>query len=91
MVNWSDPDAIAGQAAAFMQVLLVLLGLYAWEVLNTMSFDYNILVKWRDIKVSFPISTWFIAPRVLIDFVYCGLIVANGKLLFSLCIAGTKN
>lgn len=52
MVNWSDPQTIAAQAQAFVQVLLVLLGLYAWEVLNTLKFDHNLLVKWRDFKVS---------------------------------------
>jgi hypothetical protein len=62
MVNWSDPAVVAGQGAAFVQVLLVLLGLYAWEVLNTLSFDYNILLKWRDFKVSpLCVSAWFIA------------------------------
>lgn len=52
MINWSDPVNIAAQAQAFVQVLLVLLGLYAWEVLNTLTFDYNLVVKWKDFKVS---------------------------------------
>ncbi|KAG9075158.1 hypothetical protein FS749_013194 [Ceratobasidium sp. UAMH 11750] len=58
MVNWSDPEVVAGQAAAFVKILLVLLGMYAWELLNTMTFDYNLLVKWKDFK--WPMSVYFI-------------------------------
>lgn len=50
MVNWSDPQLIELQAAAFVKVLLVLLGIYGWEFLETLSFDYKLLVKWRDFK-----------------------------------------
>ncbi|CAE6424134.1 unnamed protein product [Rhizoctonia solani] len=51
MVNWSDPEIIAKQAVAFSQLLLVLLGLYTWEIFNNLGFDYNIIVNWRDFKV----------------------------------------
>ncbi|KAF8609520.1 hypothetical protein BDV93DRAFT_602180 [Ceratobasidium sp. AG-I] len=64
MINWSDPVNIAAQAQAFVQVLLVLLGLYAWEVLNTMRFDYNLLVKWRDFK--WPMAVYFICRYSLL-------------------------
>ncbi|KAG8747919.1 hypothetical protein FRC10_010538 [Ceratobasidium sp. 414] len=67
MINWSDPQVIAAQAGAFVKILLVLLGMYAWEVLNTMTFDYNLLVKWKDFKVIssahsdlWPMSVYFI-------------------------------
>ena len=76
MVNWSDPVNIAAQAQAFVQVLLVLLGIYAWEILNTMSFDYNLLVKWRDFKVS---SRHF-SPVRKSDPVLLLCLVAYGKL-----------
>lgn len=64
MVNWSDPQTIAAQAQAFVQVLLVLLGLYAWEVLNTLKFDHNLLVKWRDFK--WPMAVYFICRYSLL-------------------------
>ncbi|QRV76416.1 hypothetical protein RhiJN_04431 [Ceratobasidium sp. AG-Ba] len=51
MVNWSDPHIIEVQAGAFVKILLVLLGLYAWEFLESLSFDYSLFVKWRDFKV----------------------------------------
>ncbi|ELU43170.1 hypothetical protein AG1IA_02810 [Rhizoctonia solani AG-1 IA] len=50
MVNWSDPEIIGKQAAAFSQLLLVLLGLYTWEVFNSLDFDYSIIANWRDFK-----------------------------------------
>lgn len=68
MVNWSDPVVIGKQAQAFAQVLLVMLGVYSWEVLNTLEFDYKIFAKWKDFKVSChrPRRTLNIASRVLI-------------------------
>jgi len=64
MINWSDPAVIATQAQAFVQVLLVLLGLYAWEVLNTLTFDYNLLVKWKNFK--WPMAVYFICRYSLL-------------------------
>ncbi|CAE6419690.1 unnamed protein product [Rhizoctonia solani] len=58
MVNWSDPEIIAKQAVAFSQLLLVLLGLYTWEVFNSLEFDYNIIVNWRDFK--WPMVVYFV-------------------------------
>ncbi|KAB5593402.1 Transmembrane protein [Ceratobasidium theobromae] len=50
MVNWSDPQVVAKQAQVFAQVLLAMLGLYSWEVLNTMTFDYKLAVNWKEFK-----------------------------------------
>ncbi|KAG8681985.1 hypothetical protein FRC08_015267 [Ceratobasidium sp. 394] len=69
MVNWSDPEVVAGQAAAFVKILLVLLGMYAWELLNTMTFDYNLLVKWKDFKVILLFISTRLCSRVLIHVV----------------------
>lgn len=74
MVNWSDPQIIGAQAAAFVKILLVLLGMYAWEFLNTMSFDYNLLVKYEDFKVRIPACLVF---QVLIRALDSGTIVAK--------------
>ncbi|KAG8691792.1 hypothetical protein FRC11_009557 [Ceratobasidium sp. 423] len=74
MINWSDPEIVAKQAAAFAQLLLVLLGLYTWEVFNTLEFDYNILVNWREFK--WPMAVYFVC-RYSIWVGVIMLIVAN--------------
>ncbi|KDN37797.1 hypothetical protein RSAG8_09952, partial [Rhizoctonia solani AG-8 WAC10335] len=58
MVNWTDPQVVGQQAATFAQLLLILLGLYAWEVFNTLDFDYHILVNWREFK--WPMAVYFV-------------------------------
>ncbi|CCO27293.1 hypothetical protein BN14_01329 [Rhizoctonia solani AG-1 IB] len=74
MVNWSDPEIIAKQAVAFSQLLLVLLGLYTWEIFNNLGFDYNIIVNWRDFK--WPMVVYFVC-RYSIWVGVTMLIVAN--------------
>ncbi|KAF8680528.1 hypothetical protein RHS04_04132 [Rhizoctonia solani] len=74
MVNWSDPEIIGKQAAAFSQLLLVLLGLYTWEVFNSLDFDYSIIANWRDFK--WPMVVYFVC-RYSIWVGVTMLIVAN--------------
>ncbi|CAE6539349.1 hypothetical protein RSOLAG22IIIB_01352 [Rhizoctonia solani] len=74
MVNWSDPKVVAQQAATFAQLLLILLGLYAWEVFNTLEFDYHVLVNWREFK--WPMAVYFVC-RYSIWVGVIMLIVAN--------------
>ncbi|CAE7230200.1 unnamed protein product [Rhizoctonia solani] len=50
MVNWSDPEVVGQQAATFAQILFVLLGLYTWEVFNSLDFDYGLIVGRREFK-----------------------------------------
>lgn len=74
MVNWSDPVVMGKQAQAFAQILLVMLGVYCWEVLNTLQFDYKILTKWREFK--WPMAVYFICRySILIGVIM--LVVAN--------------
>ncbi|CAE6449931.1 unnamed protein product [Rhizoctonia solani] len=74
MLDWTDPEIVTKQAAAFAQLLLVLLGLYTWEVFNTLEFDYNIIVNWREIK--WPMAVYFVC-RYSIWIGVIMLIVAN--------------
>ncbi|CAE6522150.1 unnamed protein product [Rhizoctonia solani] len=77
MINWSDPEVVTKQAAAFAQLLLVLLGLYTWEVFNTLEFDYNILLNWREFKWPMSLQAVYFVCRYSIWVGVIMLIVAN--------------
>ncbi|KAG8694952.1 hypothetical protein FRC09_009488 [Ceratobasidium sp. 395] len=58
MVNWSDPATIMSQATVFAQLLWVLLGIMAWEIISTISFDIRTIRNIRDFK--WPLSFYFV-------------------------------
>ncbi|EUC65385.1 transmembrane protein, putative [Rhizoctonia solani AG-3 Rhs1AP] len=75
MVNWSDPEVVGKQAAVFAQLLLVLLGLYTWEIFNSLEFDYNLVVNLKK-EFKWPMAVYFVC-RYSIWVGVIMLIIAN--------------
>ncbi|KAG9032103.1 hypothetical protein FRB95_001880 [Tulasnella sp. JGI-2019a] len=52
MVNWTDPATILAEATTSNEVVIAFLGLVAWEIIVSFSFDLEVLFRQRDFKWS---------------------------------------
>lgn len=50
MVNWSDPAEILKDSTAFEKICMVCFGIYMWEFLTTLGFEWSILTGKRSFK-----------------------------------------
>ncbi|KAG8957783.1 hypothetical protein FRC03_009816 [Tulasnella sp. 419] len=64
MVSWQDPNTIAAHANAFNKLMFVNLGLYIWEMLCTMKYDFSVFSGRR--KFKWPMTVYFICRYTLI-------------------------
>jgi len=47
MVNWTDPETIAIQSFALVKFVHVLDGLYLWEYLSTLGYEWDVITRKR--------------------------------------------
>ncbi|KIO32231.1 hypothetical protein M407DRAFT_18801 [Tulasnella calospora MUT 4182] len=73
MVNWMDPARIQADAAVFSKLMLVCLGLYAWEVIVTFPYDMTIFTGKR--KFKYPMVFYF-SCRYALFFSLLGINIA---------------
>ncbi|KAI0092744.1 hypothetical protein BDY19DRAFT_1024657 [Irpex rosettiformis] len=53
MTNWSSVSEIANEGAVLTHLIFVLFGLYVWEILMTLGFEWSLITKAR--KFSWPL------------------------------------
>lgn len=81
MVNWSDPDEIARDAAVFERLTFTLFGVYTWELFVTWDFELSLLRRRK--KFRWPLVFFFLCR-------YCMLLALIG-LIMSLTVATRIN
>ncbi|KDQ07163.1 hypothetical protein BOTBODRAFT_614745 [Botryobasidium botryosum FD-172 SS1] len=64
MTAWSEPAEIARDAQIFQKILLFLLGLYVWEVLGSLAFDWTIITRKRQFRWPMIFYFWNTATNV---------------------------
>ncbi|KAG9004461.1 hypothetical protein FRB94_002332 [Tulasnella sp. JGI-2019a] len=64
MVNWMDPSVIVEDLAIFNKTILVMTGLYAWEVIVTLPYDWSIITGKR--KFKYPMAFYFLCRYSLL-------------------------
>ncbi|KAI0074978.1 hypothetical protein K474DRAFT_1685531 [Panus rudis PR-1116 ss-1] len=79
MINWTDPAVIAAQAAAFTKFVHSVVGIYFWEYLISLDFDWSYLTGKRTFK--WPMAFYFLNRYMLLA-VFCCLEI-NCKPLYS--------
>ncbi|OCH84480.1 hypothetical protein OBBRIDRAFT_401328 [Obba rivulosa] len=72
MVEWSSPEAIASAGGVYKDFVHALFGLYIWELLISMKFDYEYLVGKRRFK--WPMTFYFL-NRYLMFANFLGIIL----------------
>lgn len=72
MVDWSSPEEIARDADAFAKLIFVLFGLYTWEVVTTMRFEFNLY--FGTMKFRWPLVFYFLL-RYSLFFALLGLVI----------------
>ncbi|EIW55076.1 uncharacterized protein TRAVEDRAFT_172735 [Trametes versicolor FP-101664 SS1] len=73
MVNWQSPEEIANDGAAFDKFMHVLLGLYIWEFVTSLPFDWQFLSGKR--KFKWPLIFYF-CGRYFLLFALIGIAIA---------------
>ncbi|KAI0763032.1 hypothetical protein BD413DRAFT_213369 [Trametes elegans] len=73
MVNWNSPEEIAKDGAAFDKFMHALLGLYIWEFVTSLSFDWQFISGKRRFK--WPLIFYF-AGRYSLLFALIGIAIA---------------
>ncbi|KAH9941757.1 uncharacterized protein BXZ73DRAFT_41701 [Epithele typhae] len=73
MVNWQSPDEIAKDGEAFGRFMHCLLGLYIWEFVTSLSFDWEYMTGKR--KFKWPMIFYF-GGRYVLLFALIGIAVA---------------
>ncbi|EKM58094.1 uncharacterized protein PHACADRAFT_252104 [Phanerochaete carnosa HHB-10118-sp] len=73
MVNWQSPQELANDANAFDRLMHTLLGLYIWEFVTSLSFDWDFVVGRK--KFRWPMVFYF-ANRYFLLFALIGIAVA---------------
>ncbi|KAH9852211.1 hypothetical protein C2E23DRAFT_731204 [Lenzites betulinus] len=73
MVNWQSPQEIANDGAAFDKFMHVLLGLYIWEFVTSLPFDWQFISGKRRFK--WPLTFYF-AGRYFLLFALIGIAIA---------------
>ncbi|KAI0642736.1 hypothetical protein C8Q79DRAFT_1003058 [Trametes meyenii] len=73
MVNWKSPEEIAKDGAAFDKFMHVLLGLYIWEFVTSLPFDWQFINGKRRFK--WPLVFYF-AGRYFLLFALIGIAIA---------------
>ncbi|CAL1708774.1 unnamed protein product [Somion occarium] len=58
MTNWSDPEVIAAQNAAFVKLVHAFVGLYFWEFIISIDFDLSFISGKR--KFRWPMAFYFL-------------------------------
>ncbi|KAI0370506.1 hypothetical protein BV20DRAFT_1073819 [Pilatotrama ljubarskyi] len=73
MVDWQSPEEIANDGAAFDKFMHVLLGLYLWEFVTSLPFDWQFISGKR--KFKWPLIFYF-AGRYFLLFALIGIAIA---------------
>ncbi|KAI0356006.1 hypothetical protein OH77DRAFT_1424304 [Trametes cingulata] len=73
MVDWQSPEEIANDGAAFARFMHVLLGLYIWEFVTSLPFDWQFISGKR--KFKWPLIFYF-AGRYFLLFALIGIAIA---------------
>ncbi|KAH9056692.1 hypothetical protein EDB87DRAFT_1833636 [Lactarius vividus] len=55
MVSWHDPTIVAAEQAALVNLVHVIGGIYIWEIISCLGFEYSVISKKRKFTWSFPI------------------------------------
>ncbi|KXN87874.1 hypothetical protein AN958_07883 [Leucoagaricus sp. SymC.cos] len=74
MVNWSDPQEIARDAAVFERLLFCLFGLYLWELTLNLGFEWSFITGRRSFR--WPLVIFFFLCRYCMLFSFIGLIIS---------------
>jgi len=73
MVDWKSPNAIARDGVAFLKLVHVLLGIYCWEFVISLGFDWKYLSGRR--RMRWPLVFYFL-NRYMMLFCLVGITVA---------------
>ncbi|KAI8976582.1 hypothetical protein BD414DRAFT_158407 [Trametes punicea] len=73
MVNWQSPEELANDGAAFDKFMHTLLGLYIWEFVTSLPFDWDFICGKR--KFKWPLIFYF-AGRYFLLFALIGIAIA---------------
>ncbi|KAF5363903.1 hypothetical protein D9756_000860 [Leucocoprinus leucothites] len=73
MVNWSDAQEIAKDAAVFERLLFALFGVYLWELTLQMGFEWSFITGRRSFR--WPLVFYFLC-RYCMLFSFIGLIIS---------------
>ncbi|PIL23356.1 hypothetical protein GSI_14667 [Ganoderma sinense ZZ0214-1] len=74
MVDWKSPEELAKDSASFDRFMHTLLGLYLWEFITSLPFDWQYITGKR--KFKWPLIFYF-AGRYFLLFALIGIIVAQ--------------
>ncbi|KAG8880724.1 hypothetical protein FRB98_004765 [Tulasnella sp. 332] len=64
MTNWMNPAVIMQDAAIFEKIILVMTGLYIWEIMVTLPYDWSIITGKR--KFKYPMAFYFLCRYSLL-------------------------
>ncbi|KAI9442614.1 hypothetical protein H4582DRAFT_1298586 [Lactarius indigo] len=78
MVDWHKPTTILAERVAVINLAHVISGIYIWEIVLCLGFEYSVIMKKRKFKWSFPLylgCRWF--PLFSITFQLLALDVSH--------------
>ncbi|KAI9455444.1 hypothetical protein BJY52DRAFT_1386110 [Lactarius psammicola] len=55
MVNWRDPDTVKAEELALIKFIHVIGGIYIWEFITCLGFEYSVITRKRKFTWSFPL------------------------------------
>ncbi|EPQ51635.1 hypothetical protein GLOTRDRAFT_141006 [Gloeophyllum trabeum ATCC 11539] len=86
MVNWHDPGVLAQQAAIFDRLNIYLFGLYGWEWLHTLSFEYALISGRMTFK--WPYTFYFLGRYTLLCILCATMLLRTGLVVTVNCQVG---